>query len=320
MLNNVHTLAFRAMGCGIQMWVQTPDTAAAKAALAEARRIVAAAEARFSRFRPESELSRLNARPGEWVPVSADLWRLIQRAETLGDATGGLFDIAQLAALEQAGYTDSFETLSGRRAAVATSPRTAAPPARFALDARRRAVRLMPGVRLDLGGIAKGDTAQQAVGRLRQVGPCLVDAGGDLCAGAAPVGQPGWPVAVAAPSGTAAGGHDLLRLWLVNAALATSGVDVRRWRQGDRAQHHIIDPRTGRPATSDLLGATVLSAEATTAEVWATAALVASAAPDHGRHAALARLEVRHIAAALVDADGDLWLTSALRRVAQRQV
>jgi thiamine biosynthesis lipoprotein len=127
------------------------------------------------------------------------------------------------------------------------------------LDTARQAVRLPVGVGLDLGGIAKGDTAQQALNLLAQTGPALVDAGGDLVAGLAPAGCPGWPVALSTPWREAAPTRDLATFWLADGALATSGVDYRSWVQDGLVAHHLIDPQTGQPAETDLLTATVFA-------------------------------------------------------------
>jgi thiamine biosynthesis lipoprotein len=162
-------------------------------------------------------------------------------------------------------------------------------------------------LRLDFGGIAKGYTAQQAVELLGRWGPCLVNAGGDLTAGLAPLGFSGWPVAIAKPwAGIADHPSDLMTLWLTKGSLATSGVDYRRWRVNGREAHHLIDPRTGSPAQTDLLTASVLACRATEAEAWATAALVA------GSEQGLTLLTEAEIAAVLVRTDGQIIVTPAM--------
>lgn len=301
------TRQFAAMGCRMALWLEPCRDDAPPDLLDRVVAHFAAAEARLSRFLADSELTRLNSRPDEWVVVSAEFWPLLTRALELAAATDGRFDPTILPALEHAGYTRSFDALG------ATAPAPAAPPRpvdyrAVALDPARRAVRLPPGVRIDLGGIAKGHTAQQALRHLRRWGACLLDAGGDLVAGAAPVGQPGWPVAVAAPW---ADGERVARLWLADGCLATSGVDYRRWQQAGRSRHHIIDPRTGDSAETDLLTVTVLAADACTAEAWATAALVA------GRERGRALLTRHRLPAVLIDAAGRVTLTPAMRPLAQ---
>lgn len=296
------THQFRAMGSQIHLWLDGEE-AQANPFFRRVEALFRRVEARLTRFAGHSELSRLNARPEAWVPVSALLWDLLQHALRLARETGGLFDPTLLPALEAAGYTASFEELAQARPAPAGGARPGC-WADLRLDPERRAVWLPAGARLDLGGIGKGYTAQLAVDLLGTAGPALVDAGGDLVAGAAPRGFPGWPVGVAAPGGEAA--PDLFHLWLAHSALATSGTDYRCWQQAGEPAHHLIDPASGRPAQSDVITATVLAPEATTAEAWATAALIA------GRERGLALLLERGLAGALTGPLGRTVLTPRL--------
>jgi thiamine biosynthesis lipoprotein len=95
-------------------------------------------------------------------------------------------------------------------------------------------------------------------------------------------------------------------IWLANAALASSGVDYRRWLKGGTPMHHIIDPRTGAPAATDLLSVTIYDSSAARAEAWATAILV------HGKEASVGLLEARRLAALLVGADQQMVITAPL--------
>ena len=305
---------FRAMGSTIVLWLEA-DAATAGRAFARVEELFATNEAALSRFRPESELSRLNQSAGRgFVPVSPLLWDVLTDALALARITDGLFDPTLLAALETAGYDRSFVDLPAERPA-GEAPCGEWPTGRWSavrLDGERRAVELPAGVRIDLGGIAKGHTAAQAAASLGQWGPCLVDAGGDLTAGAAPAGYPGWPVAIAAPWDDAGQmPADLFTLWLADASLATSGVDYRRWRHHNRPAHHLIDPHTGRPAATDLLSATVLMAGATDADAWATAAVVM------GMAEATRLLGAADIAAVLSATDGRVAVTPPMSLVAR---
>lgn len=290
----LHEHRFRAMGSQIALWLEHADADEARDACALAEDLFAAAEQRMSRFRPDSELSQLNARSGEWVMVSRLLWQVITQALALAKETGGLFDPTIGNALLATGYTASFDPTQRDRNG---SGEAIAEPLigrwrQVELDPLHHAVRLPAGIRLDLGGIGKGYTAQMAVDTLALWGPCLVDAGGDIVAGDAPAGQPGWLVGVAQPSEQDA--DAALELWLNNATLATSGVDYRWWQQNGRRRHHLIDPRTGQSAETDLLTATVLAADGSEAEAWATASLVMgqqaslTLAADHHRPLILA--------------------------------
>ncbi len=294
------------MGSGMSVRVAAAGPAAQPALIQAAARF-AADEREFSRFDPASELSFVNRRAGQWTTLSAPMAAVVDAALALAAATGGLYDPTLLAAIRAAGYVVSFEQLAGR-AAAADAP--AAPQAgRWAAVQRRGMQLCLPaGVGLDLGGIVKGWTAQAVTAQLRTVGPALVDAGGDVAASDPPPGWQGWPVAVAAPTGPGqADAGDLLVVWLANAVLATSGVDYRRWRQGGVEVHHIIDPRTGRPAATDLVSVSVLDASAVRAEAWAKAALVL------GWQAGVAALRAQGLAAVLVRADGRVATTPALQ-------
>lgn len=265
---------FRAMGSQIVLWLDMADRAAASVMFTQAEALFAANEQVLSRFRPDSELSRLNSRSDRWTTTSDLLWQQIRLAVQMAAVTNGRFDPTLLNALERAGYDRSFEKLgqSGGNGHPTETKPLLGQWAAIEFDEARQAVRLPLGVRLDLGGIAKGDTAQQAVDLLQTAGPCLVDAGGDLVAGSAPNGYPGWLVAITAP---AVEPKDWATIWLANAALATSGVDYRRWVQNGVVQHHLIDPLTGNPAYTDVLTATVWAESAAEAEAWAKATLIA---------------------------------------------
>ena len=304
---NWHQHAFRAMGCQMTIWLEAADESEAWPALSEAEMMFVRAERVLSRFDPFSELSRLNHSTGRWIPVSALLWTVIAQALVMADETDGLFDPTQLNALLAAGYDRSFDHLAGEPPRPTGGDPVATPGQwqAVALDAETQAVWLPPGLGLDLGGIAKGYTAQLVVDFLGETGPSLVDASGDICAGAAPAGWPGWPVGLRAP-GAADSGVELLSLWLAEGSMATSGIDYRRWQRDGEMMHHLMDPRTGRSAQTDLLTVTVLAHSAVRAEAWATAALVA------GSSSAFDLLAENGLAAALVDQHHELQLTPLL--------
>lgn len=302
---------FRAMGCQMAIWLELNNEATATTLLLEAEAMFARAECRLSRFDAQSELSLLNANPGTWVPVSEMLWEVVMQARFMARETGGLFDPTMLTALEAAGYKHSFAQRPFWADEDDVAEQTAVPQLgqweSVQVHADGRSLWLPPGVKLDLGGIAKGYVAQQVVDFLSDWGPCLVDASGDLTAGYAPTGWPGWPVGVAKPSADiVAEREELFLLWLVNGTMATSGIDYRRWQRNGRLAHHLIDPRTGHPAETDLLTMTVLAKTAVRAEAWATAALIA------GSTAAMRQLTEKKLGAAFVDQWGHLSVTPAL--------
>ena len=173
----------------------------------------------------------------------------------------------------------------------------------------RRTLFLPAGVRVDLGGIAKGYTAQQAVDLLRVSGPCLVDAGGDLVAGLAPNDYQGWPVGISSPwMADDIESADMFTLSLSNEALATSGTDYRNWQRDDEMVHHLIDPTFGVPAINDGLTMTILADDAARAEAWATATMVA------GSGAGMNALLEAGLAGLMVTQSGDILVTPLMHQ------
>ncbi len=263
------TIDFRAMGSRIRAWL-TAESAEQAQILTELPAWFEEWEAILSRFRPESELSALNRTAGQWAYISPTLFAVIAEARQAAEATDGLVNPLILPALEAAGYTASFQPdhfVPG--AARQTGP---APDWRgIRLDPEVSCVWLPADARLDLGGIGKGWAAQQAAERLAPWGPCLVDAGGDLVARGSPDDSGGWLIEVAGlPEAEAR--PSLIRL--VDNAIATSGTDYRRWVRDGRMLHHLIDPRTGRPADTSVVQATVVALDAVLAEAWAKAVLI----------------------------------------------
>ncbi|MDT8305130.1 MAG: FAD:protein FMN transferase [Anaerolineae bacterium] len=296
---------FRAMGSEIGIWLDAPAAVAAPA-FRRVEALFEEMEATLSRFRPESELMRLNGQRQQFVRVSPQLWAVADAALSVAAETGGLFDPTVLPALVAAGYDRDFSALDGRpsESGVEAQKRYPSLWRQVRRDRQRRALWLPAGAALDLGGIAKGYTASLAVRLLAEVGPSLVDAGGDITAGSAPRGLPGWPIAIAKPGPHA--DEDLVQLWLAEATVATSGIDYRHWQANGRQAHHVIDPRHGAPAQTDLLAVSVLAVDAVTAEGWATAALVA------GRRTAYRLLSKRKLAAVLVARSGTVQITPAM--------
>lgn len=259
-------ITFRAMGSQIQIVADAPVS---EQALGRAAGWFERWERALSRFRPGSELSRLNRRSGAEVAVSPLLGQVLGAAIHATRASDGLVTPTLLAQLEAAGYTRDFSAGPDDSAESQAAPQPAAPALRY--DALRRVVRAAPGVRIDLGGVAKGWAADQAARQLRACAPVLVDAGGDIAISGPRQGGAPWAVGVADPHNPEA----LIEVLLVPAGgVATSGRDYRRWLRGGREQHHIIDPRTGRPAETDVLSATVVGPSALAAEVAAKAALI----------------------------------------------
>lgn len=303
-------ISFRAMGSHMKAMIDS-DSPHAAAALQEVPRWFAAWERCLSRFREDSELSRLNRCSGRWMRVSATLWKVLRAALLAAQFSDGLVVPTVLSALEAAGYDRPFEQVLGKAVESAMEEGVTWPGAWqwIRLDPEQRAVQLPHGVRLDLGGIAKGWAADQAVRQLRSYGPTLVDAGGDIAvSGPMANGQP-WPIGVADPrpdQRALFGDLPLLGILRISrGGVATSGRDVRRWWRGEEEQHHLIDPRTGRPARTDVLTVTVVAPTAYDAEIAAKVVFLL------GSQEGLAWLE-RHpgMAGLIVRYDGELMGSS----------
>jgi len=269
------TYQFRAMGTDIHLWLDSPPEVAGEP-FAHARQLFEDVEQCLSRFRHDSELSKLNKQAGQMVRASRMLWDVLILALDYAEDTNGLFDPTLLNAVESAGYTITFDHIGSGGEGTASD---ATPlPGRWQeieVDEMHRGVKLPHGVGLDFGGIAKSYTAGWAAQILGLWGPCMVNAGGDIAAGDAPHGRKGWPVEVGLPrvDGKEVD-EDLVKLLISNETLATSGIDHRRWRVNGRWMHHIIDPRTGKPAQTDALTVTTLGKTGPEAEIWSKLLLI----------------------------------------------
>ena len=275
---------FRAMGSEFGLWLDA-DQHVAERAFSRAVAMIDELEQRMSRFLPESELNHLNGSSGRPVIVSPGLYEAIHLAVEMARQTEGFFDPTLLEDLNRVGYDRTLDQMEVDGRAVPAPPRGRVRRGweRITFVPESMTITLPAGVKVDLGGIGKGYTAQKIAEFLGQMGPCLVDAGGDIVAGEAPRGWDGWPVAVEAPfQGLDSPERDILGLWLHDAALTTSGVDRRHWMRGGQVYHHLIDPLTGIPSSSGLITVSVWHKDGPTAEALATAALVAGVSEGIG--------------------------------------
>jgi thiamine biosynthesis lipoprotein len=255
------------MGTTVELAVRGPGRA-----LDVGKQVVRRCERRWSRFLASSELSRLNAAAGRTVVLERDTYELVAAAVSSWQLTQGRFDPTVEPAMCAAGYERSFDEASRSSSPTSPSPGCAG----IELDDDLGSVRLPEGVRLDLGGIAKGHAADLAAGAMVDAGAAgaVADLGGDVaCAGIA--GADGWAIGIADPFRPDA----LAAVVRVGSgAVATSSVLRRRWRDGTRELHHLIDPRTGAPSRSDLAAVSIVAATAAWAEVLAKATLIGGAA------------------------------------------
>lgn len=278
---------FRAMGTDCHVLVYaSPSVAEELADLALVR--VELLEQSWSRFRPASELNRLNASAGHGPqPVSADLLRLglSMRAAWLG--TGGLFDPTVLASMRALGYDADFATVAARPAGALDDVLLAAAPGMsgVTIDVSSSTISLPSGVGLDPGAIGKGLAADIVAEELISAGAhgVLVNLGGDVSLAGEPDTDEPWAIGIEDERRGADDPQRLMRTLTLaggRAGVATSTTLKRRWAQGRR--HHVLDPRTGSMSASDLVQVTVVARDACTAEWSATAALLQSAADAAG--------------------------------------
>jgi thiamine biosynthesis lipoprotein len=293
--NGLRIMTFPAMGTTISVLAPEEDAVAAREAT---RWLFAEWEAALSRFRSDSELSRLNARAGEWVAVSPLLLTVTATALEAARATNGIFDPTLLRQLVSLGYDRTFTALPPIAPSLSEVIRPGGGWRRIQLDRGERRIFLPAGVALDFGGIAKGMAVDAAVERLREMGVAsgCVNAGGDLATfGAAPDGD-GWPIGVQ-------GIHATRMITLRRGALATSGIANRQWRQGAFVRKHILDPRTGMPAETGLWSVTVAAERCAQAEAAAKAAFILG--PREGARF----LDERKLAGLFAHEDGS-WQTA----------
>ena len=242
--------AFRAMGCDIVVaGAEEPQLEAIRRLFAERDRV-------FSRFRPDSELNSVNAAAGEQTLVSHRFAQTLRCALAVAAQTGGLVDPTVGASLVALGYGRDFAELGDDPAPP--GPVGAAPGWRR-VDLVGRLLRIPHGCMLDLNGVVKAATVDEAVALLPVGG--FVSAGGDLAVRGA--------TDVALPAGEA--------VRVVRGGIATTGTERRRWRRGGAWFHHLIDPATGLPVRSPWREVSASGASCLDADVAARSALLSGA-------------------------------------------
>jgi thiamine biosynthesis lipoprotein len=267
----VKRIEFKAMGSRMLALLDA-DSQGAEKALASVPEWFEEWEQALSRFRPSNELDRLNRSNGLPMAVSATLWEVFQAARRAEKFTAGLVTPTVLDALVLAGYDRPFDSLSAIQSGDGYAlPGLPGPCGAIIWDEPTRSLILTENTHLDLGGVAKGWAADQALQRLSRFGPALVNAGGDIAiSGPTSDGQP-WPIGIDDPFQE---GAHFETLKLEKCGVATSGKDYHRWLKDGLWHHHIIDPRSGLPADTDVMAATVVAPDVLEAEAAAKAALI----------------------------------------------
>ncbi|MDI5974089.1 FAD:protein FMN transferase [Streptomyces sp. SL13] len=263
--------SFAALGTTATLLVT--DTAALEAARGLLAAELARVDEACSRFRPDSELSRVNAAEGATTSVGVVFGEVLDVALSVAAATGGAVDPTVGASLTALGYDRSFPAVSRE------DPRPVAPPPSRAdwravsWDPATRAVRLPAGVALDFGATAKAFAADRAAAAAAEATGCgvLINLGGDIAVAGRPPAR-GWRVMLADDHRAADGTGPVITIH--GGGLATSGTTVRTWRRAGRRVHHIVDPATGDTATPVWRTVSVVAATCVEANAATTAAVV----------------------------------------------
>jgi len=271
---------FPAMGTQIEVWSDANNDE-------QVREWFEGVEQVCSRFRSESEVSRLNRDPSPVRDIDGILNEVIQAGSRAFELTEGLVDIGLGSTVKAWGYDRSFETISDLAHAPETSVRGS-----WRLEGKL--LHRTPGVSLDLGGIAKGWASDRAV---EDGMAAVVSAGGDLRSV-----HPDTAASVVDPAGDV-----VARVHVGRGALATSSIGRRRWRVGDTEVSHLIDPRTMEPVNTPVISATVLADSAVDAEAGAKAVLLLGA-----DGLAWAAEQIWMFAALVIWRDGSVFATPGL--------
>ncbi|MBM3837912.1 MAG: FAD:protein FMN transferase [Verrucomicrobia bacterium] len=262
------------MGVAFRIVLYAPSASKAEGAAAAAFNRIKELNAIMSDYETESELSRLSRTAGQGAeaPLSPDLWTILERSQALARRTGGAFDVTVGPCVNLWRRARRVRELPDpKRLAEA---RKAVGYRNLQLNPRTRTARLLvPGMRLDLGGIAKGYAVDEALKVLRAQGieRALVAGDGDIGVGEPPPGRPGWRIGIAtldvpnAPTNR----YVLLK----HAAISTSGDLSQRLEIGGVRYSHLVDPHTGVGVTDHSL-VTVIARDSTTADSLATAVSV----------------------------------------------
>jgi thiamine biosynthesis lipoprotein len=294
------TVSFRALGTTAV--IATDDPASEGDAYVAVERELDAIDRACSRFRPDSELARVNRAGGEPVAVGPLLLEALRVALDAARSSSGLVDPTVGRALRGAGYDSTFRVVAARDGNAFRAEFCAVPGWQAVeLDEDSGTVRVPAGVELDLGATAKALACDRAaIAAAAVAGGVLVGIGGDIAvAGTAPTG--GWPVRIADDHAAPLDARGPT-VALESGGLATSSTTVRRWRSGTAELHHLLDPRTGRPAESPWRTVTVAAQTCVEANVATTASFLLEDAP--------AWLEVRRLPARLVGIDGEITLAA----------
>lgn len=257
----------------------------------------------WSRFLPDSDITRANQAAGTAVPVHPDTLAVVARGIEAWRQTGGLFDITMLADLLRMGYTNSI--VDNAPAPRVNAHRTGTTP-EIVVDYAAGTLMVPSGSGIDLGGIGKGMAADIVAEELIEAGAtgAVVNVGGDLVVLGTPATDLSWLLGIENPLDPP---HHVAHLRVVRGGAATSGTSQRHWTGDDGSHlHHIVHPTRHRSSNTDVVAATVLAADAATAEAFSTAVMMGD------RRQGIELVERVGLAALLVCDDGEILRSSTL--------
>jgi thiamine biosynthesis lipoprotein len=288
----------RALGGSLRVVVTKPESL--RAATTAVEKIVNAIDLAASRFRKDSELSRINASPERVAKVSPLLAQAIGTALRGAELSGGAVDPTIGYAIRLAGYDTDFAAVPADGVELHLVEQRVPGWRMLEFDPYSRTLLLPRGVQLDLGATAKAlasDLAAAEASKAIGGSGVLVSLGGDIAvAGQAP--EEGWSIQLSADSAAPIEDSEET-VAITSGGVATSSTTVRRWTRGGVVLHHIIDPKTGLPADSCWRAASVVAATCVDANIASTAAIVM------GKDA-VSWLESHRLPARLVDQEGNV--------------
>jgi thiamine biosynthesis lipoprotein len=304
---SLHKIEFSSMGTNVSADVVQNEEHSRKEtekALEGIKEIFENNEKIFSRFREDSELSRLNSSLRKKMNVSEEMWKVLELCIGYNAKTDGYFDPRIIGNLEKIGYDKSFKK-NDFSSDVEIDDILEKNDTRLAhdvlLDEFKKTVQFKK--RIDVAGVVKGYTVDKAAGYLIRKGfnNFIVEAGGDIFAGGADEKKENWIIDVEGVS------KEKIMLKLNNEGIATSGIGRRRWRRGGKKVHHLINPKDPENFPLDLKGVTVISKNTTEADVLAKSLFLM------GKESGIKFANGQGIKALFLDYKGNVYLSEAMK-------
>lgn len=218
----------------------------------------------LSRFRKNSELSRLNRSGGESFLLSNVMWEVLQLSLTNEKDSNGLITPGVFNTLNALGYNQPFDTINAYSEGEFNNEFDIQNVSdQILLSSDVKCILMPPGLHLDFGGVGKGWACNQVLTRLSSLGPTLVDTGGDIAISGTPEGNRYWIIGIENPSDPE---DEFTQVAITDCGIATSGRNKRKWTRNGVEYHHLVDPRTNTSSDTDVLSATVIAKDVIQAE------------------------------------------------------